>query len=316
MNKKIASLFAGIGGIDLGFQQAGFTVNWSNDFDKFACQTFNHNLGHKIIYKDLNKLEITDSMKEIDVLCGGFPCQPFSRVGPQDGFKNETKGTLFFTICKLLEIIKPPCIFLENVEGLLSNDEGRTMQIIQSRLKELGYYVKVQLCNTFKYSNIPQSRPRVYIVGFLNQEHYLKFEYPNKVFDSLNPLDLMDAEVPDKYYCYHIGGLKPHMHKFTEIDCFYRYEFKELVPAGKGLCPCIVASQAVYFMGKDKKPRRVMPQELLRFQGFPDWYRYPDDVSDSQRFKQAGNSVTVPVIKRLADNIYKAMYSEYSGGLL
>ena len=174
---RVASLFAGIGGICYGFKQAGAEIIWANEIDKDACKTYRHNFGDGYLVEgDIRDVKAED-IPDIDILNGGFPCQAFSIAGYQKGFE-DTRGTLFFEIARILAVKKPKAILLENVRNLESHDKGKTYQVIENTLHELGYYVHHKVLNTMEYGNVPQTRERIYIVGFLSKDAYDNFRYP------------------------------------------------------------------------------------------------------------------------------------------
>lgn len=158
----VGSLFAGIGGIDLAFQKSGFKIEWANEIDKKACETYKKNFSHQIICEDIKKIK-PKSLEHIDVLTGGFPCQAFSIAGYQKGLSDE-RGVLIFELLRIVKELKPKVLFLENVKNLISHQQGKTLEYIIKVIEELGYKVKYQVMNTCEYSNIPQNRERVYIV--------------------------------------------------------------------------------------------------------------------------------------------------------
>ena len=182
---RVASLFAGIGGIDLGFQNAGAKPIWANEIDSFCAKTFTSN--HKnttLVVDDINNVKAVD-MPEFEILVGGFPCQPFSVAGKRKGFEDD-RGGLFFQIIRLIEELdslgrKPKVIFLENVKNMYSHDDGKTYKHMKNALKENGYHVVEKIMNTCEYGNIPQNRERLYIIGFLDEEAKNRFNWPNKL---------------------------------------------------------------------------------------------------------------------------------------
>ena len=168
------SLFAGIGGFDLGFEYAGFNIIWANDFDKYACETYRANVGDHIVCGDIRIAK--DDIPSHDVLIGGFPCQPFSISGKQQGFE-DTRGTLFFDIARIAEAKQPKILLLENVYQLEAHDCGRTLSIIMSTLESIGYDVYYKIMNSADFG-FPQNRKRIYIVGFRKDMCITDFEFP------------------------------------------------------------------------------------------------------------------------------------------
>ena len=214
---RVCSLFAGIGGMDLGFEQAGFGIDYANDFDKYCKQTYYANFNVKMQLADINEVDV-DSIPDFDILVGGFPCQPFSIAGKRQGFEDK-RGNLFFKICEIIEQKKPEVVVLENVKGLVNHDRGNTFAVILDELHKLKYKVYHKILNTADYG-IPQNRQRVYIVCF--KERSINFEYPeqeqagalsdcidftrgkdNKYYyiDS-QYLEMLKEKCTDKDYCY------------------------------------------------------------------------------------------------------------------
>lgn len=311
---KLVSLFAGIGGIDLGFEYAGFDCIWANDFDKFACQTYRANVGNQIVEGDirLTKTQIPAH----DVLVGGFPCQPFSTLGKLQGFDDEkNRGTLFFEIMDIITTHDTKVVVLENVKNLINHDGGKTFERIKQELNDAGYDVNAQILNSQDYG-IPQRRNRVFIVAF-NRKYYktATFTYPEKEELNVTTQDLLDENVPEQYFLTRklektiLGmGTKGYMVKPT-ID----------LPISKTLTATMHkmhrASQDNYVtdlknyernvVDKEKRMevRKLTPNECRRLQGFPsEWTQV---VSDCQAYKQFGNAVTVDVAYKVACQVMK-----------
>ena len=163
---RVCSLFSGIGGIDLGFMQAGFEIVWANEFDKDAAHTYRHNFGNAhLVEKDIRQID-AHTIPDFDVLVAGFPCQPFSILGRQKGFK-DPRGNLFFEIAKIVEAKRPQVVFLENVSNLIQHDDGKTFLAIYNALVPYGYTFKYRVMDAIDYGNVPQHRTRIFIVAFL-----------------------------------------------------------------------------------------------------------------------------------------------------
>ncbi|CAC9998874.1 DNA-cytosine methyltransferase (EC 2.1.1.37), partial [uncultured Gammaproteobacteria bacterium] len=180
MSMKFIDLFAGIGGIKIAFENAGFDCVFSNDFDKNSKITFDLNvrkISNKMILGDIQDIK-TYSIPDFDILCGGFPCQPFSVAGYRQGFEDERgRGNLFFDIIRILKDKKPRAFLLENVKNLKTHDKGNTIKVIYQELEKLGYKVKDQVLNSMEYGNLPQNRERIYIVGFLEKKSFDDFKF-------------------------------------------------------------------------------------------------------------------------------------------
>lgn len=317
---KMASLFAGIGGIDYGFEFAGIQPVWANEIDKYCAVTFTANHKNiKLIVDDICNIKGKDIPK-VDILAGGFPCQPFSIAGYRKGFEDD-RGNMFFQIMRLVDEMadnknKPRVIFLENVKNLKTHDKGHTFDVIKEKLEEHGYYVTEKVLNTCEYGNLPQNRERIFIVGFLNKKDYENFKWPNKVAltKTIDKVVDWDAEVDKKYLygsekkCYEL--LKENI---TEKNTIYQYR-RVYVRANKGgVCPTLTANMGMgghnvpLIINNQNKIRKLLPIECLKLQGFPDDFIIPSELCDSRVYKQAGNAVSVNVVKRVASNIKQAM---------
>lgn len=310
---KTIDLFAGVGGIRLGFEKAGFKTVFANDFEENCKHTYDLNFkDSKLIVEDIRKIGI-DDLPKFDFLLGGFPCQAFSIAGYRQGFKDEKdRGNLFFDVARIIEAKKPEGFLLENVKNLKSHDNGNTFKVIEETLKNLGYHVKAKVLNSMEYGNIPQNRERIYIVGFKNKHYHDKFEFPDPIKLTVKITDVLEKDVPEKYYY----NDKPLFAKLKgsvkEEGKVYQWRRQYVRENKKGVCPTLTANMG---MGghnvpiiKDKKGiRKLTPLECFRIQGFKD-YKLPK-ISDSALYKQAGNSVSVPVIEAVANQMMKAMIS-------
>ena len=190
----VGGLFSGIGGIELGFEKAGFKILWSNEFDENCNKTFRHNLNHKLYSESITDINFKN-IKPVDVLVGGFPCQAFSQAGLKKGFK-DTRGTMFFEIARILDHHKPKAFLLENVKGLRGHDKGNTFKTIMSILNELGYKTLAHKVLNAKEFGLPQNRERIFIVGFLD---YFLFDFPEPPMTDTKVGDILDKRVKDKY---------------------------------------------------------------------------------------------------------------------
>lgn len=313
---KMVSLFSGIGGLDLGFEYAGFETVWANDFDKFAVQTYKANVNDKIVLGDIRLVK--QDIPDHDILVGGFPCQPFSTLGKLQGFDDEkNRGTLFFEIMDIITKHDTKVVVLENVKNLLNHDNGNTFARIKKELQEAGYDVNAQVLNSQDYG-IPQRRNRVFIVAF-NKKYFKtsEFVYPEKEELRVTTQDLLDANVEEKYFLTKklehtiLGvGTKGYIVKPT-ID----------LPISKTLTATMHkmhrASQDNYVTDninyvrnvKDKERRipirKLTPNECRQLQGFPsEWTQV---VSDCQAYRQFGNAVTVDVAYKVACKVVEYM---------
>ena len=312
-NIRIIDLFAGIGGIKIGFERAGFKCVFSNDFDKSCKITYDFNFAEKqksLICADIAKIS-SDLIPDFEVLTGGFPCQPFSIAGYRKGFTDEGRGDLFFEIIRILKDKKPIAFLLENVKNLKTHNNGETLRIIYKELQKLGYYVDDKVLNTMEYGNIPQNRERVYIVGFLDQEAFNRFLFPEKIKLTKTIHDCLEPDADEKYY-YNSNPLYERFKKeITKKNTVYQWRRKYVRENKNGVCPTLTANMGtgghnVPLVLNRKGIRKLMPRECANFQGFPKNFKLPN-IADSALYKQFGNSVSIPVIERIAVNIKKAL---------
>jgi DNA (cytosine-5)-methyltransferase 1 len=306
------SLFSGCGGLDLGFMHSGFNIIWANDNDKHAVKSYQENFGDHIVFDDLTNIKPQDIPKH-NVLIGGFPCQPFSMMGDQLGF-TDTRGTLFFNIEKILEEHNPNVVVLENVRHLKTHDNGNTFKVIKQILEQkLNYKVYAKVLNSADYG-VPQTRNRIFIVGF--KDHSIDFSFPDPIPLTTTMQDILEKEVDIKYYLSHkikktilAEGTKNYKAK-PEID----------LKIARPLCATMHkmhrASQDNYVTQYSEDAlkagktsiRRLTPTECARLQGFPiDNDEYKIVVSDTQAYRQFGNAVTVNVSNQIAQSILQAI---------
>lgn len=367
----VGSLFAGVGGICLGFnssenKDSQYELLWANEIDEFACETYRTNFKHTLLEGDINFVlhpEKSDNPKyyeilhekmlaqPIDVLNGGFPCQAFSIAGEQKGF-NDERGNLFLSIVELIEQLgekfyKPRILFLENVKNLKSHDKGRTYTVIKKKLEDVGYIIKEEVLNTMYYSDLPQNRERIYIIGFLNQQDADKFtlfqelvKYKNikspeeRIEDIKNILDFtVDNEkyfyTKVKYPIYYMtkeeyieASDKKNVRINLDEDINELYQFYQLRRGQyvrknmSNVCPTLTANMGTgghnvpLILTPDNRVRKLTPAETFKLQGFPvgNGYILPDtykgrSYGDSHLYKQAGNAVSVPIIRFIAEFI-------------
>ncbi len=307
----VGSMFAGIGGICLGFKQNGCELVWANEIDKHACKTYRLNFGDGYLVEgDIQKID-TKTIPKFDILTAGFPCQAFSSVGLLQGF-DDPRGNLFFETARVIKAIKPRVVFLENVANLVKHDEGRTFEIIIKTLNELGYHVVWQVMNAKEYGNLPQQRNRIYIVAFKYKKNLNKFKFPEPILLTRTAFDLYDKEKQaDKYYMDGHRMWDRMMEYMTDRKRVYRFTDWGLSRGMEGICPTLLAAmgsrfERIPFFYDDYSIRLMTPRECARLQGFPEDYILPDQ-NEKQVYKQIGNSVCVPVVSRIAENIVKSL---------
>lgn len=309
----VVSLFAGIGGICLGFREAGFQICWANEKDHAACETYYHNFGDDYLVEgDIRKVDM-NAIPHAAVLAAGFPCQSFSLGGAQRGFA-DPRGTMFFEVIRAAAAIKPKIIFLENVENLMEHDHGRTFQTIYASLVELGYYIHYKAMATHEYANIPQTRRRIYIVAFSDLEMSKGFQFPEPVPLTKSAMDLIDTsdKKPDIYYYSDDTEFDRYIRgTVTDKRFFYRVFNGSVRKLTNSKCPTLTASMTTKrnaaVLRDNHGVRRLTLKECLAFQGFPPGYYFPKTIRLEDAYKQIGNSVTVSVIQRIAQNIKKVL---------
>lgn len=314
---KAIDLFAGIGGIRLGFQQAfkeRIKFVYSNEIDEFCCETYKANFGINP-FGDIRNINPSD-IPDFDILLAGFPCQAFSIAGEKRGF-NDTRGTLFFYIANILKKKKPEVFFLENVKHLKHHDNGRTFQVIKDVLtKDLGYHIHFKVLNA-KNFGVPQNRARIFIIGF--KKNY-KFKFPKPTNEKVKIESILEKDVDELYYLSHeyLEGLKKHRARHEAKGNGFGYEViaendiaNALVCGGMGRERNLVKDEILPNAWKkegddiqlrnEEGIRKMTPREWARLQGFPDSFKFP--VSMTQSYKQLGNSVAIPAVKAIAEEI-------------
>ena len=317
---KICSLFAGVGGIDLGFLETNkCEIVYANEFDKYAVETYEKNFENKVDCRDIHNVKVNE-IPEFDIMVGGFPCTSFSVAGYRKGFEDDRTGDLFFEMERIFKERKPRVIFLENVKNLVGHDKGKTFKTIIQKLEEAGYKdkIKCQVLNACEYGNIPQNRERIYIVAFKDKEDFDRFQMPMPTTLDKNIKDVFnfDTKVDDKYY-YTEGKYKGNIYKLLteEMDddnTVYQWRRKYVRKNQSNLVPTLTANMGegghnVPLIKTKFGIRKLTPIECFYAQGYPKYYELPTDMSDARLYKQAGNSVVVPVINRIAENIMKAL---------
>lgn len=305
----VVSLFAGIGGICLGFRQAGFQICWANEKDHAACETYRHNFGNRYLVEgDIRKVDAR-MIPKAPILVAGFPCQSFSLGGAQRGFA-DPRGTLFFEVLRIADAITPKIIFLENVENLMEHDHGRTFQVIYSSLVERGYIFHYRAMATHEYANIPQTRRRIYIVATTDLEFSRNFTFPEPIPLTKTAIEWVDqtAKQPGIYY-YDTDTTFDKYILDAVVDDRYLYRVFNGVARKltNGKCPTLTASMCTPTNAAVLRDiygvRRLTLKESLRFQGFPAEYYFPNTIMIEDAYRQIGNSVSVPVVRRIAEAI-------------
>ena len=318
---KSIDLFAGIGGIRLGFDQAfkdGIKTVFVSEWDEKAIETYKTNFDDGLdVVGDITKID-EKNIPGHDILLAGFPCQAFSLAGQKRGFE-DVRGTLFFDVARIIKHHKPKVVFCENVKNLVNHDRGRTFNVIKGILRDLGYTVFYKILNS-KNFGVPQNRERIYIVGFRKDIAPERFIFPEKTDDTKVIKDIMEEhEVSSKYYLSttYLTSLKRQKERHASKGNGFGYEIREfdsvagaIVCGGMGRERNLIIDDRLtdftpvtHIKGKVNTEyiRKLTPREWARLQGFPNDFKLV--VADTHLYKQFGNSVTVPVIRAIAEKI-------------
>jgi DNA (cytosine-5)-methyltransferase 1 len=308
---RFIDLFCGIGGFHIAFEKAGCECVFASDWDKFSRQTYQANFGMEP-KGDIHSVAVADIPK-FDILCGGFPCQPFSlagvskknSLGRKHGFQDVKQGNLFFSIADILNHHQPPAFVLENVKHLHRHDGGRTFKIIYDTLTDaLGYQVYWKIINA--QSVVPQHRQRIFLVGFKPGR---AFEFPEFPEEGPKLASILDSDVPDKY------TLTDHLWTYLQNYAKKHQEagngFGFGLVTGNDVARTLSAryhkdgSEILISQGPRKNPRRLTPRECAKLMGYPDDFKIV--VSDTQAYRQFGNSVVVPVVEKIAKQVVASL---------
>lgn len=314
---KFIDLFAGIGGFRIALESFNEKCVYSSEWDKFAQITYHHNFG-EIPDGDItlvNEVNIPDH----DILCGGFPCQAFSISGKQAGF-NDTRGTLFFDIARIVKYKQPKVIFLENVKNLLRHDHGRTIDTVISVLEQINYKTFIKVLDSSHFG-VPQHRERIFMVSFRKDLKINNFEFPKPSFKQIALKDIIEKDIDEKQYVIKRKDSKIDNKKNKSNDLFEHNVLKPIRigtvnKGGQGERIYSIDGHAITLSaygggtaGKtgayliNGKIRKLTPRECLRAQGFPESFTFPEEITHAQIYKMCGNSVSVPVIKEIYRDI-------------
>lgn len=310
MNKFI-DLCAGIGGFRVGFEEFNNECILTCEIDKFCKQTYISNFTDKNFITDIKDLD-EKTLQNFNILCAGFPCQAFSLAGKQKGF-SDVRGTIFFDIERILNYKRPEIFLLENVKNLRSHDKGNTFKVIKKHLEDLNYWHETFLINAENF--VPQKRERIYIIG-LNKEIFTELEFKNikekikqayelqKINNKPKIKDILEEVVPDKYTLSDKlwSFLQAHSEKHKKKGNGFGFG---LIDPDKDITTRTITARyykdgsEILIKQKNKNPRKLTPRECARLMGYPD--NYEITVSDTQAYKQFGNSVVVPIVKMFAN---------------
>lgn len=304
-------LFAGTGAFSYIGNEYKIKCVYANDFEKSSKEIYDLNHENKLKCEDINNVKIK-KIGDHNILCGGFPCQPFSIAGKQLGFDDE-RSNVFWKLLKIIKYYKPDILILENVKNLQTHDKGNTFKTIYKKLSKLGYYIKYAILNTAKITNIPQHRERIYIICFTDINLYNKFEFDFPIKKPKKIKKFLETNVSDKYYYtdeYKVyDEIKLNVTKHIDDNILYQYRRYYVRENKSNLCPTLTANMGsgghnVPLLLDDKGIRKLTPRECFNLQGFPENYKLPE-LSDCKLYKLAGNAVSLPVIKLIFKKIIK-----------
>ena len=298
-------LFAGIGGMRLAFEAVGGRCVLTCEIDEAAIKTYEANFKPSYPHTYVRDIKDAKKLPKHDVLVAGFPCQPYSIAGLRKGLKDE-RGQVFLEIIRILKSSKPQAFLLENVKGMRSHDGGRTFEFMLQRLEDCGYYLCHETLNSSVHANVPQNRERVFVVGFRDKEMAKKFKFPEPVrlTKTIKSFISKSAAEDRYYYDSRFDCFKEIKKVVTSPETVYQWRRKYVRENKSNMCPALTANMGsgghnVPLIRVGSKIRKLTPRECAKFQGFPKDFILPK-ISDSKLYHQFGNSVTVPLIERIA----------------
>lgn len=304
-------LFAGTGAFTHVFKQYNkYRCVFSNDKEKNSESIYClNNPECNYILDDINDIEI-DSIPEHNILCAGFPCQPFSIAGKREGF-NDERSNVFWTILKILRRHNPDIIILENVKNLRTHNNGDTYRVITDEIRQLGYYIKDEILDTCKITYLPQHRERIYIICFKDKRIYDEFSFDFNEVENIQIIDLLENNVSEKYYYTDrfkiYDKIKDSISNHISENTIYQYRRHYIRENKSNVCPTLTANMGsgghnVPLIRDDNGIRKLTPRECFNLQGFPTNYILPN-LSDSALYKLAGNAVSIPVIELIINKL-------------
>ena len=304
---KMIDLFAGTGAFTSAFESTGkVECVFANDMVEGSKRAYDTNFSHPLTLQDLNDIKVAD-IPAHDILTGGFPCQPFSIAGKQEGF-NDSRSNVFWKILEIVDYHKPNFIVLENVKNLVSHDNKKTFDTIKAELTKRGYLIQCKVQNTSEITGIPQHRERIYIVCMKSEEIYAKFSLNFNKIEKKQIVSLLENTTPDKYYYTDKSSTWDLVKKdVVKQNTIYQYRRVYVRENKSNECPTLTANMGtgghnVPLVLDNKGVRKLTPRECFNFQGFPESYNLPK-LSDASLYKLAGNAVSVPVVKLIADRL-------------
>lgn len=308
-------LFAGTGAFTKAFENTGHVeCVFANDMVKWSKEIYDANFNHKLTLGDLNDIKV-DAIPKHDILTGGFPCQPFSIAGKQEGFHDE-RSNVFWKILAIIDYHKPSCVILENVKNLVSHDNGKTFETIKKNLLERDYHIQFKVLNTSEITGIPQNRERIYIVCIKSKAVFDQFTLDFPKIEKASVSSLLEPDVKDKYYYTDKSStwdlVKTNVVKKNTV---YQYRRVYVRENKSSECPTLTANMGsgghnVPLVLDDKGIRKLTPRECFYFQGFPSSYQLPNNLSDANLYKLAGNAVSVPVVELIAKRLIPLLTNE------
>ena len=313
--KDFIDLCAGTGAFSIALESSGkYKCVYTNDVMKSSQDIYNLNHENGTFNLDMMDIDVT-TIPPHDLLCSGFPCQPFSIAGDKKGFDDD-RSNVFWKIVEILKHHQPETIILENVKNLTSHDKGNTFKVIQKSLEDCGYSIKYKILDTVKISSVPQHRERIYIVGFRDKNVYDAFNFDFETTEKGNITDFIEDEVPEKYYYTDKLKVFPQVvkdvKKNVKENVIYQYRRYYVRENKSNCCPTLTANMGggghnVPIIKDDQGIRKLTPRECFNLQGFPSTYKFPK-ISDSALYKLAGNAVSVPVISLVVSKLVKAVH--------
>lgn len=311
MNKlKLVDLFAGTGAFSKVFSKFGVECVYANDFCKESEVIYNLNHTNELINKNINDVKPLE-IPNHDILCAGFPCQPFSIAGKRDGF-NDERSNVFWSLLEIIKFHTPKILILENVKNLVSHDKGKTFNTIKKHLIDAGYHIKYHVLNTSKYTKVPQNRERIYILCFRSKKLFNKFDFdfPEKTNSEI--IDFLENKVDTKYYYSDrfkiYKTIEEELTSNIETGVLYQWRRYYLRENKSGVCPTLTANMGtgghnVPLLMDDVGIRKLTPKECFNLQGFRSSYKLPTNLSDCRLYKLAGNAVSPPIVKLIAKKL-------------
>lgn len=304
---KMIDLFAGTGAFTYAFEKTeNVDCVFANDMVQWSKNIYDENYNHKLTIGNLNDIKVEEIPKH-DILTGGFPCQPFSIAGKQEGFQDK-RSNVFWKILEIIDYHKPSCVVLENVKNLVSHDECKTFETIIQKLSERDYYIKFKVLNTSDITGVPQHRERIYIVCLKSKDVFEKFTLDFPKIQKASISCLLEDDVPEKYYYTSKSSTWELVkNNVTKKDTVYQYRRVYVRENKSNECPTLTANMGggghnVPIILDAKGIRKLTPRECFNFQGFPSYYKLPK-ISDTNLYKLAGNAVSVPVVELIAKRI-------------